>query len=105
METFSREYLQSIPELNRQLEVKHNLENIVNQIKRGVLMSANEGKFTYLHPTQRKGMPVAFAKNHPTNDQILEALREKFIGCDIDYIEVKLTNGAIAEAGFKIDWS
>jgi hypothetical protein len=105
METFSREYLQSLPELRRQREIKQHLDNIVNGIASQVYTTAESGKTSYLYPIQRGGVPNFFKVNHPTNEQILQAIQEKFPDCDVEYIEIKLTNGKIAEAGYKIDWS
>lgn len=106
MKIYSREYLQSLPEIRRQGEINQHICVIVNQIKEQVYVAAEQGKTALLYDAKRLHMKGAFGMpNFPSNEQLLQVIRENFPGCNVDYVEVKLTNGNIAEAGFKIDWS
>ena len=104
---FSREYLQSAPELQKQARI----ENIVQSFKSQLYAAAASGKKSYMYtrPTN-SGISVGTYPPLPeiTDAELIAGLFTHFPGCNIYYeeawTEVSPTNRTLKK-GIVIDWS
>lgn len=105
-ETFSRDYLQSIPEKRKQELIK----SIVDSFKIQLFNAAAEGKKSYLYV---KPSPNGYAASWPpppvlTDAEIIAGFFLIFPGCNIYYEEtwVEATKDTkTLKKGIVIDWS
>ena len=106
-QTFSREYLQNIPEQRKQQLVDSIVQGFIHQLQN----SAAEGKTSYLYEmSMGKG---SFAYSNPTrpvitDDELVQRFQKKFPDCKVTYEEVWVDSGRDTKTlkkGIQIDWS
>jgi hypothetical protein len=105
--TFSRADLQAIPAKRRLDAIRSYIDHHVDQ---NVRLAATLGKTNYLYVIVK---PYSPGKSHPpayevTPDDIVEGLKSKFPGCDIEFSEEWVeTRPGVREhrSGIRIDWS
>ncbi len=104
--TFSRSYLQSLPEKRKQ----NHIQAIIQEFVQTVQNSASLGKTSCIFSRDEKR---GGCYSHPpppdiSNDDIIKALQEKFPDCSVRYEEnwVETTpNTKTLTKGILVDWS
>ena len=104
-QTFSRSFLQGIPEQRKQQHIDGLIQGFVHMVQR----AAAEGKTSYTYDPnngrqlqQHPSLPII------TNDDLVSAFQRKFPDCDISYQEVWVdinSNNRVLRKGITIDWS
>jgi hypothetical protein len=102
---FSREYLQSAPELQKQLQIN----TIVESFRGQLYTTAASGKKSYMYTRPTKsGICVSPITPEITDAELIAGLYTRFPGCNIYYEEVwtdvSPTNRTLKK-GIVIDWS
>lgn len=105
--TFSRSYLQGLPEMIKQGELDRHLDNVVRVIQSAAL----EGKTSYLYNPDGgpSGPGIRFNGRFTyTDDDFILAFKRRFPDCDVIYQEkwddVSPENKILLK-GILIDWS
>jgi hypothetical protein len=108
LQTFSREYLQGLPEQARQQAKKQEIDNIIRGFLGELQGAALKGHTSYMYnPTNRRPMmhsgPIV-----ATNEDLIVAFQNKFPGCNVSYQEAWIDTSAntrVLTKGILIDWS
>jgi hypothetical protein len=98
LQTYSREYLQSIPQQRKQDEI----DRIVNKFKTQIFTAAAAGFTSYRYV--RDARPVVVL----TDAEIIAGFFERFPGCKVYYEDVWVESGKDTKTlkkGIVIDWS
>lgn len=107
-ETFSRNYLQDLPEMIRKQTIQQAINQITGRVASQVYTNARHGKKTYMYdPTNQQ---YGLNPNQPTvgNDDLVAAFQKKFPGCNVSFQETWIeTRQGVKELkkGILIDWS
>lgn len=119
MQTYSREFLQGLPEQKKQQEI----DNIVQNFWQSLYQSAESGQSTYFFdmtnmrrvmpsdPTQNRQIQTKAAMNSQTtmtNEEIVTRFQQKFPDCSVKYGEEWVESNAstkVLKRGITIDWS
>ena len=102
-ETFSRSYLQGLPEQHKQQHIETFVQEVVGSLQSAAIV----GKTSYLYdPTPRMGI----SRTHLpiTNDDLVVAIQRKFPDCSVSYQEIwvdAIANTKVLKKGIVIDWS
>jgi hypothetical protein len=109
--TFNREYLLNLPTDMRKQHMKQYVEQYVHQI----LGAARLGNTSYMiSENSNQGKPIIAHyqiqpwRAPPTQEEICEALLEKFPDCKITYVEKWVSTGPTQQElkkGLVVDWS
>jgi hypothetical protein len=106
-QTFSRSFLQSIPEQRKKQHIDRFILSFITQLEN----TAAVGKTSFLiNPDSITNSSIS---QHPpapviTNDDLISALQLKFPDCGISYQEIWIDthpNTRILKKGILIDWS
>lgn len=108
-QTFSRKYLQGLPEKNR----LNAIENCVNNFHVEITRAATAGKTFYVidskyFPSLRNGVGQWPPPYIPTTEDMIEGFKLKYLGCNVEYTEVwEETQPGVKnqKKGILIDWS
>lgn len=102
---FTRDYLQSAPEREKQ----NCINGIVNSFTNELYNAAKMGKKSYMYiRPQKKGVNCWPPPPEITDDELIAGLFDRFPGCKIYYEEqwVDTSNDTrVLKKGFVIDWS
>jgi len=106
-ETFSRAYLQGLPEQYKQQLISHMLLPVVNEIKGRATSGVTS--YTYVMPAQRQYMTHAGQPSIPviTEPDMVDAIRLKFPDCTVSYQETWVDTDSrtrTLKKGIVIDW-
>lgn len=101
-QTFSRSFLQGIPEQRKQQHINQIIQGFMNEL----LNVAAAGKTSYMYS-------LNVAQSYPpppvtTNDDLVSAFQKKFPDCDVSYQETWVDvnpHNRVLKKGIVIDWS
>jgi hypothetical protein len=119
MQTYSREYLQSLPDKKNQAEI----ERLINIFKANLEEAAANGYTSYFFdmtsmryippadPRFKAAVQTKSSLNYQTsirNDVIVNGFQIRFTGCSVSYSEDWMSTSAntkVLKKGITIDWS
>jgi hypothetical protein len=104
-QTFSRAFLQSIPEQRKQQHIDMIIQGFLGQLQN----EAAAGKTFYMYAFDERSI----VRQHPplpviTNDDLISAFQRKFPDCYVSYEERWIDinpNNRVLKKGIVIDWS
>ena len=110
-QTFSRSFLQGMPEQRKQ----QNIDKLIEQFVQDLQRAAASGKTSYMYSTARvesynSAIMRPNGQEEPviTNDDLISAFQRKFPDCRISYEETWVerdSNTKYLTKGIIIDWS
>jgi len=105
IQTFSRSFLQNIPEQRKQQVIDGHIQEFINELQE----AAAAGKTKYIYnPNTRRLFQTKPPLPVVTNDELVSAFQKKFPGCDVLYEETWVdldSNNRFLKKGIVIDWS
>lgn len=107
METFSRDFLRGLPELNKQERIDLEIDRFIEHLK----VAAAAGDRSYFHiPSPSLSNPFSTTQRlQPITDQdLLDGIRRRFAECAVSLQYVLLNTGVNTQElqkGVLIDWS
>ena len=107
-QSFSREYLQGLPEKVRKEAIEQAIGQITDRAANEVQQSAIQGKKTYMYDPAYQYNSLGQNQETIPNDDLIAAFQKKFPGCAIAYKEDWVDSGYNTrqlKKGILIDWS
>ena len=106
LQTYSREYLQSIPEKRKQEQIDDIVQSFINELRTAAAVGGTS--YRYVRPSRD-----SCAMSYPpppvlNNDDLIAGFQERFPGCKVFYEEVWVATGPNTQnlkKGIVIDWS
>lgn len=109
-ETFSRSFLQRMPEQHKQ----QHIDSLINVFIHDLRNAAIRGKTSYMYDLNNRQnnsqfvIPLSESLPRITNDDLVSAFQQKFPDCNISYQETWInvnSNNKVLKKGIMIDWS
>lgn len=108
-QTFSREFLQGLPEQRRQEAKKQQIDTIIRGFVGELQHAAANGKTSYMYNlNNRRSMMMTGEQIVAANEDLIIAFQNKFPGCNVSYQETWVDTSAntrVLTKGILIDWS
>lgn len=110
-QTFSRSFLQGIPEQRKQQHINQIIQWFIHELQN----AAAAGKTSYMYSLDQRHAvaAVGLGQSNPpppvtTNDDLVSAFQKKFPDCDVSYQETWVDvnpHNRVLKKGIVIDWS
>ena len=106
-QTFSKAYLQGIPEKRKQNRIDQIIRNFIRDLE----YAASQGKTSYMYNPNNPHRPIELSNRvepEITNNDLISAFKRKFPDCIVTYeenwVDVDYQN-KVLKRGILIDWS